>query len=92
MVSFEIYLLVSRIPLLTSSFCALIILFGCLCPQLTGHVADLSLKGSPYWMAPEVYTKFITLYYSTMSHAFSIDTYFSHSFFKRVCKKITALT
>lgn len=23
-------------------------------PQLTGPAADLSLKGSPYWMAPEV--------------------------------------
>lgn len=35
--------------------------------QLTGHVADLSLKGSPYWMAPEVYYILI-LQFFVMSH------------------------
>lgn len=25
-----------------------------ICPQLSGHPTPLSLKGSPYWMAPEV--------------------------------------
>lgn len=40
----------------SSYFVAILRLLGSLCPQLTGHSADLSLKGSPYWMAPEVYS------------------------------------
>jgi len=29
---------------------------GLIVAQLTGQAADLSLKGSPYWMAPEVFS------------------------------------
>lgn len=51
--------------------------------QLTGHVADLSLKGSPYWMAPEVY--YISLLHITLLCVilFLINTYFSYSLCKQ---------
>jgi len=46
----------------SSYFAPIIIVLESLFPQLTGHSADLSLKGSPYWMAPEVYLYIFELY------------------------------
>jgi len=75
----------------SSYFALIIIVLESLFPQLTGHSADLSLKGSPYWMAPEVYLYIFELYITLMYYVSFTQTCFSYSLCKRSYIKIIAL-